>query len=129
PDVAARIITRCLFPFRFGWQPFAGPLRERGRFEEADVRNRFVFLARCRMETAEVSNHPLALVQFPVKRRAPSLGVDCCPTFGKPPAEVLITAVVDEFEKIAVADWSFVDGVILQEDLMRGLLVIESEIV
>src|SRR5699024_2844826 len=122
-------ITRRFFPFRFRWQSFTGPLSISGRFEKTDVRNRFVFFTRCGMEAAEVSNHPLAVVQFPVHRRAPLFAVDCCPSFRKPPAEVLITAVVDEFEKVAVADWSFVERVVLEEDLMPRLLIIECEVV
>src|SRR5919205_1293989 len=79
------------------------------------------------MQTREVADHPLAVMQFPVERRLPMFAVDCLPTFGKPPAEVLIAAVVDELEKVSVTDWSLVDREILKEDLMRGLLVIKCK--
>src|SRR6185503_15036730 len=129
PDVAACIRTRSLLPFRFGRKSFAGPLRKRRGFEKADVRNGLVLLARGGMQTGEVANHPLAVVQLPVKRRAPLLVIYCRPAFGEPPAEVLIAAVVDEFEKVAVADRGFVERVVPEEDLVRRLLVIKCEVV
>src|ERR1051326_2342437 len=79
------------------------------------------------MEPGEGANHPFAVVQLPVKRCAPLFAIDRFPAFGKPPAKVLIAAVVDEFEKLAVADWRFVDGEVLEEHLVRRLLVGKGE--
>ena len=93
------------------------------------MRDRLVRFAFDRMQTSEVANHPLVVVQFPVKRRAPLFAIDNFPAFGKPPAKVLITAVADELEKVAVADQRAVERVVLQENLVRRLFVVESEIV
>src|ERR1041385_1558602 len=79
------------------------------------------------MQPGEVANHPFAVVQLPVKRCAPLFAIDRFPAFGKPPAKVLIAAVVDEFEKLAVADWRFVDGEVLDENLVRRFLVVKGE--
>src|SRR5689334_19268231 len=79
------------------------------------------------MQTGKVANHPFVIVQLPIKRRAPLFAIDCFPAFGKPPVKVLIATVVDEFEKVAVADGSFVDQEVLDEDLVLRFLVVERK--
>src|SRR3954454_8572290 len=81
------------------------------------------------MQAGKVSNHPLAVVLFPVKWSAPLFAIHGFPAFGKPPVKVLITTVLYEFEKVAIADRSFIERVVLQKDLVRRLLVIECEVV
>src|SRR5215208_7012353 len=80
------------------------------------------------METGKVSNHPFAVMQFPVQRRAPLLAIYSLPTFRKPPAEVLIPAVLNEFEKLSVADHGLIDCVVLERHLVRGLLIVKSKL-
>ena len=93
------------------------------------MRYRFIRFARHRLQSGKTANHPITVVQFPVKRRAPFFPVDRFPALGKPPAKILIAVILYELEKIAVAHRRPIKGVILEEDLMRGLLVIESEVV
>src|SRR5258708_6436656 len=81
------------------------------------------------MQTREVSDEPLTVVLFPVKRRLPFFTIDSLPAFREPPAKVLIAALAYEFEKLSVADESLIDGKILQEDLVRGLFIVESKII
>src|SRR5690349_20478573 len=76
------------------------------------------------MKAGEVANQPFVIVEFPIERRLPVFAFDRFPTFGKPPAEVLVAAVVDEVEVFAVGDGRAIDGEVLQEDLMRRFLVV-----
>src|ERR1700752_941576 len=68
-------------------------------------------------------------MQFPVKRRPPLFAIDRFPTFGKPPTKVLIATIVNELEKVADTDRGFVDCEVLEENLMRGFLVVECKLV
>src|ERR1051326_8742086 len=79
------------------------------------------------MQPGEVANHPFAVVQLPGKRCAPLFAIDRFPAFGKPAAKVLIAAVVDEFENLAVAHWRFVDGEVVDENLVRRFLIVKGE--
>src|SRR6266849_2465745 len=81
------------------------------------------------MKSGKVANHPLVVVEFPVKRRAPLFTIHRFPAFGKPPAKILIAIVANELKKIAIAHQRAVDTEILQEDLMRRLFIVESEVV
>ena len=81
------------------------------------------------MKTGKISNHPLAVVELPVKRCAPVFTIDGFPAFGKPPAEVFISAVLNEREKVSDADRSFIDREVLEEHLMRRLFIVERELV
>src|SRR5882724_13642243 len=80
------------------------------------------------MQATEIADHPFIVVQFPIQRRRPMFAVDSFPAFGKPPAEVLVAAVAHELQKVTVTDRSAVDGKILQEYLMRGFFIVESEV-
>src|SRR5687768_16912929 len=112
-NFALRIIARRLLPFSFGRESFPGPLGERRGFVIADVRDGVFTSGSNRMQTGKVSNHPLAVVFFPVKRCLPLLLFDCFPTFGEPPAKVLIRAVAHELEELTVCYRGFVDLKIL----------------
>jgi len=79
------------------------------------------------MQAGKVANHPFAVLQFPVKRRAPLFAIDCFPAFGKPPAKVFVATLVDKFEKVAVADRGFVDREVMDENLVRWLFVVEGK--
>src|SRR5262249_31019758 len=113
--------------FSFRRQPFARPLGERGSLEETDVRNGIFTPGSGGVKTGKISNQPLAVVQFPVKRRLPMFAFDSFPAFRKPPAKVLIAAVAHEFEKLAIGDQCAIDREVWYEDAMRRLLVIESK--
>src|SRR6266550_8284985 len=68
-------------------------------------------------------------MQFPVKRRAPLFGVNNLPAFREPPAKVLVATTTDKLEKVAIAHQGTIECIVLQEDLVRGLFVVESEVV
>src|SRR6185503_1798056 len=104
-----RIITRRLLPFRLCGQSLAGPFCKCRCFEVTGVANGFGFAACGGFETGKVSDHPLAVMEFPVKRCLPVFAFDCFPAFGKPPAEVLISTVADEFEKVTVGHEGFIE--------------------
>src|SRR5262249_52229971 len=50
------------------------------------------------------------------------------PALAQPPAVIVVTAVVDEFDEIAIADRRAVNREILQEDRVLRLLVVPGEI-
>src|SRR4051794_16458853 len=80
------------------------------------------------VQAREVANQPLTVVEFPVEWCLPVFLFDRFPTFGEPPAEVLITAVAHEIEVFAVSDQSFIDLKVLQEDLVSWFLVVPRKI-
>ena len=51
------------------------------------------------------------------------------PTGRMPPAKILITAGVDEFKIVAIADRRAIDRKVLQENFVLRFLVIEGEII
>ena len=91
--------------------------------------DRFIGFAFGRVQSGEVTNHPLAVKLLPIKWRLPVFAIDRCPAFGKPPAKVLITTVADKREIVAVRDGRAIKRVVHEENLVRGLFVVESEVV
>ena len=80
------------------------------------------------VQAGEVANHPFAVVEFPVHRRAPLFAVDCCPSFGKPPAEVLVATVAEKFEKVAIAYECAVERIaVVRIDTVREAVVVRAE--
>src|SRR5882762_450511 len=128
-DCVARIVTCRLFPLGFSWQTFPHPLRKCRRFQITYMGHGLVGFP-CRwMQAREVSDEPLTVMLFPVERRLPFFTIDRLPTFREPPAKVLVAAVAYEFKKLSVTYESLIDGKILQEDLVRGLFIVESKII
>src|SRR5687767_5318557 len=81
------------------------------------------------MQTGEIADHPFAIMRFPVKRPPPVFTIYNFPAFKKPPAEILVSIVANELQVIAVGHKCSIECVVLQEHLVRRLLVIESETV
>src|ERR1700694_3672289 len=81
------------------------------------------------MKSGKVSDHPLVVVEFPVKRCMPLFTIYRFPTFTKPPAKILIAIVANALKQIAIAHERAVEGKGLEKNLMRGLFVVEREVV
>ena len=79
------------------------------------------------MQAREITDQPFPIVKLPVKRRFPLLLVDRLPTFRKPPAIIVVAAAAHELEKLRVTDKRAIESEILQENLVRRLLIIKSE--
>src|SRR5213594_1089470 len=90
--------------------------------------NRLIVALHNRPESIEVTNQPLAIVDFPIERRMPVLAIESFPSFRKPPAKVLVTAITNEFKKVAITNQRLVDGEVLYEHLVLGLLVVKSKL-
>src|SRR6266446_5559544 len=81
------------------------------------------------MQTGKITNHPFTISLFPVKRRLPVLLIHFLPARGMPPAKILITADVDEFEIFAIADRRQINSKVFQKHLVLRLFVVKSEVV
>src|SRR5882672_8007198 len=93
------------------------------------MRNRLAGFAFGQMQTGKIANQPLAVVQFPVKWSAPRVAINNFPAFRKPPAKILVTTIAEKLQIVAVADQRAVEGVVLKENPVRGLFVVEGEVV
>src|SRR4030095_6616843 len=71
---------------------------------------------------------PSAFLTSPVGGRMPVLAIHSFPTFRKPPAKVLVSAVSNEVQKFPVTDRRFVDRKIFYENLVLWLLIIKREL-
>src|SRR5215470_9996787 len=104
-----RIEAGSFFPLGFGGQPLPYPLCVSRSFKITDMRDRLVGLFLGSMQAMKIADHPLTVPQLPVKRRPPLLPIHGLPAFAQPPTIIVVTAVVHEFEKLAVADRSAVN--------------------
>src|SRR5260370_33672007 len=81
------------------------------------------------METGKVANHPLGVVVFPIKRRAPLFLIDFLPASRMPPTKILIAAGIYEFAIVGVTHRSPIDQEVFKENLVLRLFVVEGEVV
>ena len=97
-------IFRRTFPFKFGRQPRAAPVRKSVGFEITDVRDRFVWIDRAKSGESEIP--PFAVALHPVKRRLPPPVAVRSPSSSLTKARIpdAIAAGLDELEIFAVGD-------------------------
>ena len=81
------------------------------------------------MQTGKITNHPFAILLFPVKRRSPVLLIHFLPAGGMPPAKILITTVVHEFKIVAITHGRTIDEKVFEKDLVVWLLIVECKVV
>src|SRR6266446_5866831 len=81
------------------------------------------------MQTGEITNHPFAILLFPVERRLPVLLIHFLPAGGMPPAKILITTGIYEFKIVSVANGRAIDEEVFQEHFVLRFLVVEGEII
>src|SRR4051812_10452266 len=92
--VSCASISNPFFPFCLSRQTLARPLGIGRSLEKTGVRTRLVKLVVARVKSAEIANHPLAIVLFPIKRGLPLFSVPLSPSGGMPPAKIFVTAVI-----------------------------------
>src|SRR4051812_35059682 len=113
------------FPFSFRREPRARPLCVGVSFVVAHVANRFV------EPNAPPAGQrvipPLAIALLPVKGRVPRVRGELIPTIREPKLRVLVAAIVDELEILAISHAAGSKLERLQVNLVARLLVVERE--
>src|SRR5438270_12073033 len=96
-EIAAYRLSRSReFPFAFGCEAGARPLRVCVGFVIAHVANRFIGLNS--PPAGECVIPPLTVALLPIERCGPLICGELIPTVGEPKLRALVAAVVDKFE-------------------------------
>src|SRR3954469_19347350 len=113
------------FPFGFSREPRACPLRVGISLVVANVAYRFIWLDAPPPRQRVIP--PLAIALLPVQGGIPAVGGELVPSVGEPKLGMLVAAIADEFEILAIrhAAGSKLEG--LQVDVVARLFVIECE--